>query len=54
MFADMFKDSAVKLTGQQSDHGKLIKNNITAGGLSLGCSTAQSPTYNCFLNNFKM
>jgi len=54
MLQDIFKDSAVKLTGQPSDHGKLIKNNITAGGLTLGCPTAQSPTYNCFLNNFKM
>ena len=54
MLQDLFKDSAIKLTGQPSDHGKLIKNNITAGGLTLGCPTAQSPTYNCFLNNFKM
>ncbi len=54
MLQDLFKDSAIKLTGAPSDHGKLIKNNITAGGLTLGCPTAQSPTYNCFLNNFKM
>lgn len=44
----------IKLTGQPSDHGKLIKNNILAGGLTMGCPTAQSPTYNNFLSNFKM
>lgn len=53
-FADIFKDSTINLTGQPSDHGKLIKNNIIAGGLALGCPTSTSPTYNCFLNNFKM